>query len=205
MRTLKSCRRLLADRTHTRIYRRAAITFFSLTLLFQFAAGQNLAGSIRGYKVQNTPLKISQIPLDGGGKNDIDIFVNLGTPVVKMSGLFSAEVEITGEFVPLKQSGTVDFLTFHDIRVNGIPVEVNEYAHSFAFRKRATTVLEKPARGTLRLTGITKAAIAELTGSKEEWRVTGTAFVFGKFRKFGLSFKRVVPIKLDLRVKNPLR
>lgn len=204
MGTLKSCRRLLANRTHTRIYRRAAIAFFSLTLLFQFAAGQNLPGNIRGYKVEKVPLKISQLPRETAAK-DTDIFVKLGAPAVSITSLFSADVEISGEFVPAKQSGQVDFLTFHDIKVNGIPIDVNEYAHSFAFRKGETTVLKQPAHGTLRVAGIARAAFAELTSSKDDWHVTGTAFIFGKFKKFGFSFKRVVPIKLDLRVKNPLR
>ncbi len=187
------------------MYPKAAIPILSILIFVQFAAGQKLPGNIRGYKVENAALKISQLPKDTAGQDDIDIFVKLGTPVISISGLFAAKVEITGEFVPTKQSGKVDFLTFHDVKVNGIPVDVEEYAYPFAFKKSEATILDHPARGTLRLAGIAKAAYAELTGSKEDWRLTGTAFVYGKFRKFGFNFKRVVPIKLDLTVKNPFR
>jgi hypothetical protein len=45
----------------------------------------------------------------------------------------------------------------------------------------------------------------ELINSPNELVVTGTAFVFGKFKKFGFTFKRVVPVKIDLKFKNPLR
>jgi len=50
-----------------------------------------------------------------------------------------------------------------------------------------------------------RAAYSEIVEHKSELSVTGTAFVFGKFKKMGFSFKRVVPIKIDIKVKNPLR
>ena len=40
---------------------------------------------------------------------------------------------------------------------------------------------------------------------KKKWSVTGTVFVFGKFKKYGINFKRVVPIKIDLTIANPLK
>ena len=50
-----------------------------------------------------------------------------------------------------------------------------------------------------------KGALSERRDSKGQWRVKGTAMVFGKFRKFGFSFKRVVPVKVDFYIPNPIR
>jgi hypothetical protein len=52
---------------------------------------------------------------------------------------------------------------------------------------------------------ILNAAWNEVSGSKKEWIVTGRVFVFGKFRKLGFSFKRVVPVEVKLMINNPLR
>ena len=50
-----------------------------------------------------------------------------------------------------------------------------------------------------------RAARRELIESKKEWQVTGTVFIFGKFKKFGFGFKRVVPVKINLKIDNPLK
>lgn len=42
------------------------------------------------------------------------------------------------------------------------------------------------------------------TAAKDEWTVTGRVFVFGRFKKFGFDFKRVVPVEINLKIKNPL-
>jgi len=48
-------------------------------------------------------------------------------------------------------------------------------------------------------------AIGEWTDWKETWPVTGRVYVFGKFKKSLFSFKRCVPVELDLTMRNPLR
>ena len=65
-------------------------------------------------------------------------------------------------------------------------------------------MLPTPAKITINIANIAKAAYKELVDSKKDWIVTGTVFVFGKFKKFGFNFKRVVPIKIGLTIKNPL-
>jgi hypothetical protein len=37
------------------------------------------------------------------------------------------------------------------------------------------------------------------------WPVTGRVYVFGRFKKFLFSFKRVVPVELSLTLPNPLK
>jgi len=49
------------------------------------------------------------------------------------------------------------------------------------------------------------AALGDWNESKETWLVTGRVYVFGKFKKAMFSFKRVVPVELSLKMRNPLR
>ncbi|HEX8097065.1 MAG TPA: hypothetical protein VF507_03475, partial [Pyrinomonadaceae bacterium] len=48
-------------------------------------------------------------------------------------------------------------------------------------------------------------ALGEWGASKETWQVTGRAYVFGRYKKFLMKFKRVVPVEIDLQLPNPLR
>jgi hypothetical protein len=49
------------------------------------------------------------------------------------------------------------------------------------------------------------AALGEWTESKDAWPVTGRIYAFGKFKKGLFSFKRCVPVEMDLTMRNPLR
>ncbi len=61
-----------------------------------------------------------------------------------------------------------------------------------------------PATVFLPTSNILNAAWKEITASKSDWNVTGRVFVFGKFKKFGFTFKRVIPVDVRLTIKNPL-
>jgi hypothetical protein len=166
--------------------------FALLVVLSGVAISQDLPPKIRGYKVYE-PSANAAAPV-----------IRLAKPVLRLDGLLSIAVEAGGEFTSPEHGGRIDFLTFHDIRVNGIAVEVDEYRHPFEFKKGAVIPLAAPIRGRIGLTGAAETAFQELRESRGEWRVTGTAFVFGKFKRFGFSFKRVVPVRLDFIIKNPL-
>ena len=64
--------------------------------------------------------------------------------------------------------------------------------------------MPKPARIFLGTGQIVKAAWKEIAETKKEWTITGRVFVFGKFKKLGFSFKRVIPVDINLTIKNPL-
>lgn len=173
----------------------AAHFLFALALLSALSYGapaQDLPTKIRGYKVFE-PKATAAAPL-----------IRLSKPVLKLDGLLSIAVEAGGDFTSPDHGGRVDFLSFHDIRVNGVAVDVEEYRHAFAFKKGTSVPLSAPIRGRIGLTGATQTAFQELTEPRADWRVTGTAFVFGKFKRFGFTFKRVVPVRLDFTIKNPL-
>ena len=104
----------------------------------------------------------------------------------------------------MPQSGRIDFLAFRDFRVNGVAIEFDEYTHSFDVKKGVAIRLPRPVQGFVSSLNIAKAVYKEMVESTPTWHVTGTVFVFGKFKKLGFKFKRVVPIEIELKVKNPL-
>ncbi len=181
-----------------------AAVFATLIICASAAISQDWPDKINGYKVYDSKISITTADLLSGSK-DSYAHIKLSDPTLTDISLSGATIEVGASVTVGKQSGTVDFVTFKDVFVNGFKVEVEDYKHIFSFKKGESTVLPKPARITLKVSSLPRAAYNELAGSKDELAVTGTAFVFGKFKKMGFSFKRVVPVKLDLRVKNPLR
>jgi len=182
----------------------ALLTTILVLMLFSSTLGQKLPDKIRGYKVHNIKVAVKDQAGRTKTKDKTDVLVKLGKPEVSVDGLFSVAIEVGAEFTAMRQSGKVDFVTFQDFRVNGIALEIEEYNSVFSFKKNVPVTLPKPIRSTISIVGIAKAAYKELMESKEEWTVTGTVFVFGKFDRYGFSFKRVVPIKIDMKIKNPL-
>lgn len=168
------------------------------------AAAQDWPDKINGYKVYDSKISITTSDLLTDS-TDNAAHIKLTDPKLADISLSGAIIEIGATVTSTKQSGNIDVVTFRDIFVNGFRVDVEDYKHKFVFKKGESTALPKPARITLKTSSLPRAVYNELMGSKTELSVTGTAFVFGKFKKMGFSFKRVVPVKLDLRVKNPLR
>lgn len=177
--------------------RRLSILFF--VLLVSGLDAQQLPDKIRGYKVYRETISVN------ANSQAAEASVKVGAPELVDLSLNGLTFELPAEFVAANQSGKIRMVTFHDLRVNGIEVEAEEYSHPFEFRKSEHLKLPKPVRILVPSSGVLKAAWQEMTGSKTEWKVTGRVFVFGKFRKFGFYHKRVVPIDLDLVIKNPVR
>lgn len=174
-----------------------------LVLLLSYITGsQSLPDNVLGYKSDSRTLTVNQGRPSKG--SSADIYLVLSEPKIE-PGILSTSVEIGGEFTASKQAGTVDRLIFRDIRVNGVPIEVEDYTQGFRFRKGRPTVFPAPARGNIKPLGMARSAYLELTDHRSAWNITGTALVFGRFKKFGFTFKRVVAVELDLTVPNPLR
>ena len=106
---------------------------------------------------------------------------------------------------PIKQSGHVDFLLFEDMTVNEHAIEIDEYHRGFDLPTKKPLTLREPLRFFISLPTAALAAIGEGINSKETWPVTGRVYVCGKYRKFVFSFKRCVPVELNLTMSNPLR
>jgi hypothetical protein len=174
-----------------------------ILLFFQPVFSQNLPKKIRGYKVYNAQVIVSSktgmyFPVVH------EASVDIGKPEVADISLTGITIEVPAEIYASHQSGKVHFLTFQDFRINGLTVDIEEYREPFSFKEDQATALPKPARIFLRADRILKAAWKEMTESADEWLVTGRVFVFGKFKKMGVSFKRVVPVDVVVKIKNPL-
>jgi len=178
----------------------------------QWAAAQTRTypDKIRGYKVERTvvelkkPEKSSQS--DGTNSDpEVDSLITLGDPKVAHATPLGITFEVPIVVAPVKQSGHVDFLVFEDMNVNGRTVDIDEYQHTFDLPNKAPATLTSPLRVYIYLPSALIAAIGEWTESKETWPVTGRVYVFGKFKKGIFTFKRVVPVELNLTMRNPLK
>lgn len=182
------------------------LIFFLVSATTIFA--QKLPDKIRDYKVYDAKISVKtdqKAQTEIAKKGESAATVKIGEPELTEISLGGVAFEISAEIFDLEQSGTVDFLAFHDFRVNDLAVEIEEYQTSFSFAKNQSVKLPKPVRIFLGAAQTLRGALREVKDSKEEWTVTGRVFVFGKFKKFGFSFKRVVPVEVSVKIKNPLK
>ncbi|MEQ1762928.1 MAG: hypothetical protein ABL984_07280 [Pyrinomonadaceae bacterium] len=186
------------DATNVSREGRLAPAVFLLFLLSLSVFSQELPDKIRGYKVYRD--KVSVNASTGGS----DAAIKIGEPEVVDVSLTGITFELPAEFTTSAQSGKVEMVSFHDLKVNGIKVEPAEYTYKFEFRKGEKVVVPQPVRIFVPTSGLVKAAWQEMTEKRADWVVTGRLFVFGRFRRYGFYHKRVVPIDLNLTIKNPL-
>ncbi|HEX8638119.1 MAG TPA: hypothetical protein VF692_08660 [Pyrinomonadaceae bacterium] len=177
----------------------------SILLLPFLAHAQDLPDKIRGYKVYDAIIVVGTANEEFDRKLKSEAQVKIGEPELTEVSFTGVTFELSAEIFGLQQSGTIDFLTFRDFRVNDLAVEIEDYTHSFELKKNQIVKLPKPARISLGATQALRGALRESRESKAEWQVTGRVFVFGKFKKFGFSFKRVVPVEVNIKIKNPLK
>lgn len=165
-------------------------------------AGQELPKKIRGYTVHREKITVVSPPEGSGVAGPQVAAGKAGISDVALTGL---TFELPLSFNAPEQSGKVDFLAFHDFRVNGIPVKIEEFEQPFSFRRNDVVELPSPVSVFLPTRQLIKAVWNEMRESKEDWKVEGRVFVFGRFRKFGFYHKRVIPIDIELFIKNPIR
>lgn len=175
-------------------------------LLFSVSAfSQKLPNKIRGYKVYQTKISIKTDKEKTKEKNGAEAIVKIGEPELEDISLTGITLEFSASVEGLEQSGKIDFLTFEDFKINDLNVEIEEYKSAFELKKNEKVFLPKPVKVFVRADRALRAAINEQRDSKKNWSVTGRIFVFGKFKKYGMSFKRVVPIEINLEIENPVK
>lgn len=189
--------------------------------------GRTYPKEIRGYKVERTVVEIkkpeskTQRPRRVNAQNqsketnqndnvtdfdgEVNQLIRLGQPQLVRATPLGFTLEVPIVVSPVKQSGHVDFLIFEDMVVNGTPVSIDEYQHSFDLPNKDPLTLRDPLRFYIYLPSALLAALGDWSDAKENWPVTGRVYVFGKFKKSVFSFKRVVPVELKLTMRNPLR
>ena len=182
---------------------------------------------IRGYKVERTVVEVKkpeaknrqtskdqnergdknsdgQRNADPNSEGDVDELIQLGKPQLARVTPLGITFEVPIVVSPVKQNGHVDFLVFEDMVVNGTSVNIDEYHRAFDLPNKQRLTLREPLRFYIYLPSAMLAALG-WSDSKETWPVTGRVYVFGKFKKGLLSFKRVVPVELNLSMRNPLK
>ncbi len=179
---------------------------------------------IRGYKVERTVVEIKkpETKSSKSGSNsqnrndakqsdstdssagDVDELIQLGKPHLERITPLGITFEVPIVVAPVKQSGHVDFLVFEEMVVNGTSVNIDEYHRVFDLPNRQPLTLREPLRFYIYLPSAMLAALGDWSDTKETWPVSGRVYVFGKFKKGLFSFKRVVPVELNLSMRNPL-
>ncbi len=164
-----------------------------------------MPSKIDGYKVHHSKIKIAVDEPALGGSYDADAVVNISSLKFASVSLSGLTIEIDAEIKSIKETLKIDRVSFDNVVVNGFRVKVEDYNHSFNIRKGESVSLPKSARITIGPTQLPLAAYNELVNSPKTLSVKGSANVFGRVKRFGVTFKRVVPVKFDLEFKNPLR
>lgn len=184
------------------------IPAFLITCLLLFSAPvfpQDYPNKIRGYKVYQTKISVKPESEKSAEKSDAEAFVKIGEPELADISLTGITLEVSAEIEGVAQNGKVDFLAFEDFKVNGLDVEIEEYTETFELKKNEKIVLPKPVKIFISARQTMRGAFNELNDSKKEWTVSGRVFVFGKFKKLGFNFKRVVPVEISLKIENPIK
>jgi hypothetical protein len=185
-----------------------ALSVLVVTMTPTLAQTRTYPDKIRGYKVERTVVEMKKPEGQSNGNgsdSDVDSLIKLGDPKVARVTPLGITFEVPIVVAPVKQSGHVDFLVFEDMSINGRSVDIDEYQHEFELPNKKPATLGSPLRIYIYLPSALFAAIGEWTESKETWPVTGRVYVFGKFKKGIFSFKRVVPVELNMTMRNPLK
>jgi hypothetical protein len=177
------------------------------------AQARTYPDKIRGYKVERTVVEVKRTstkPNDpkisaAADDSNVDQLISLGTPTLARVTPLGITFEVPMVVAPVTQSGKVDFLVFEDIEINGHSVNISDYEHSFSLPNSKPLTLHDPLRIYIFLPSALLAALGEWTDSQNTWPVKGRVYVFGKFKKSLFSFKRCVPVELDLTMRNPLK
>ncbi len=190
----------------TKLRTTAALACALLVLPPALAQTRTYPDKIRGYKVERTVVELKKPEGQSNGSDpDVDALIKLGDPKVARMTPLGITFEVPIVVAPVKQSGHVDFLVFEDMNINGRSVDIDEYKHEFELPNKKPATLDSPLRIFIYLPSALLAVIGESAESKETWPVTGRVYVFGKFKKSIFSFKRVVPVELNMTMRNPLK
>ncbi len=195
----------------------ALLLFFCVAIASpaQVTSTHTYPKEIRGYKVERTVVEVkkpetknqSADPTDRAASSgaDVDELITLGKPQLARVTPLGITFEVPVIVAPVKQSGHVDFLVFEDMVVNGASVNIDEYHREFDLPNKQPLTLRDPLRFYIYLPSAILAALGDWSDSKETWPVTGRVYIFGRFKKSLIHFKRVVPVELNVPMRNPLK
>jgi hypothetical protein len=185
-------------------YTRSLVFLMLLFCAAGYCAAQKTAtpGNIGDYKVFNANVFINstQDAVPSGVEENFDSLVKIGAPQNFGIALSGPSFELPLSMKIFKTGGRVDRITFDSIEIEGIKVLVEDLTKPFKFSQGVETSLPRPLKVRLVL-GDNLKALSKLNPAKDEFHVTGRTLVFGTFKKFGMKFKRVIPVEFSLDVK----
>jgi len=206
----------------------ACLLLLFITSTTALAQTRSYPKEIRGYKIERTAIEIkrpesknakpgksqtNQSASDGNGQteaqnvsdSDVDALIQFGKPQLARVTPLGITFKVPIVVAPVAQKGRVDFLMFEDMTVNDTSVQIDEYHRAFDLPNKNPSTLRDPLSFYIYLPSAVLAAIGDWRDSKETWPVTGRVYVFGKFKKGLFSFKRCVPVELNLTMRNPFK
>jgi hypothetical protein len=162
---------------------------------------------MRGYKLARAKVEVKKQKGDQGQSagTEADALIQFGEPRIAAMTPLGITMEVPVTVAAVKQGGHVDFLTFEDMTVNGTPVTIEDYMRPFELPNKGPVLLPMPVRVFISTPRALLGALGEWNNSKDMWPVTGRVYVFGRFKKFLFSFKRVVPVELNVSLPNPMK
>ncbi len=183
-----------------RIYAKR-IPFFCL--IFLILACSNFAQEkISGYKVYNAKVSVisARDNVPPNIKNDFDSLVKIGKPRNFTLTTAGASFEIPLSVNIFKSGGRIERVSFENVQVNGLKMQVEDFIEVFDFEKGLDMPFPRPLKVKIHLSD-TARSLFSLKPSIRNFEVAGRVMVFGTFKKLGFKFKRAIPVDLKFKVK----
>ena len=161
---------------------------------------------IRGYKVVRAEVEAKKAGTKAtNDEPDSEPVIRFGNPQLARVTPLGISFEIPMVVSPVKRKGRVDFMVFEEMLVNKTSVEIDEYHRGFDLPNKDPLTLTDPLKFYVYLPSAVLGALDEWTDSKKTWLITGRVYVFGQFKKSLFTFKRCIPIELNITIPNPLQ
>jgi hypothetical protein len=161
---------------------------------------------IRGYKVALREVDEKKAGTKATDEElDSEPLIRFGDPQNAGITPLGISFELPMVVKQVKRKGRVDFMVFEKMLVNNTSVEIDEYLHGFDLPNKTPLTLTEPLKFFVSLPSAVLGAIDEWNDSKKTWLITGRVYVFGKYKKSLFTFKRCIPIEINITIPNPVR
>ncbi len=130
--------------------------------------------------------------------------VEFGLPRVASVSTEDVVVEVPVRLRPIGVGGTIEHVVFTDMRLNGIPFEVENYDTQFDLPADAPVDLPQPLRLRANFANVAPGVLGEAIMPSDTLNLTGRVLVAGTFRKWVFSFHRTAEMRIDETGPNPL-
>ncbi len=191
---------------------RTLIFIFSLSILAGGVPSPRQAQSpdalplqkeVRGYKVEQAEVKVRKGKGATRGASEPEQLIRFDAVHIERVTPLGLTLSLKATVAPVSAGGEVEMLVFEDVRVNGTPVEVEDYKHPFRLPDKKPLALAEPFKLYVSSPRIVIETLGDLVNPPRVLPVTGRVYVCGRFKKFLMSFKRAVPIELKTAIANP--